>query len=180
MTTNPDEAPSTHAPIPPDGEFRRLFDAEFGWVCRTLRRLGVSVGDLEDVAQELFVTVHRNFADYDPQRPLKPWLFSFALRFASNYRRLARTRGHDGDEKLARLPSGDPNAEARDLVLRALATLEFAPRSLVVMHDLEGFDAPEIASQLGIPLNTVYSRLRVARAAFRDAIQRLQTSGGAP
>lgn len=185
MTTSSAETPETD-PIEGDlpsidlARFRAMFDAEFAWVCRTLRRLGVAPGDLEDVAQELFVTVHRNFTDYDPARPLKPWLFSFALRFASNYRRLARTRGHGGEDALARLSAvPDANADARDLVLRALSALEFGPRSLVVMHDLEGFDAPEIASQLGIPLNTVYSRLRTARAAFRSAITELQSSGGA-
>ena len=182
MPTNPERESSSVA-SEPTGDlagFRRLFDAEFGYVCRTLRRLGVAGGDLEDVAQELFVTVHRNLGDYDPKRPLRPWLFSYALRFASNYRRLSRTRGHTGDDALGRIaaPEGS-SADARDLVLRALGTLEFDPRTLIVMHDLEGFDAPEIASQLGIPLNTVYSRLRVARAAFRDAIAELQSKGAA-
>jgi DNA-directed RNA polymerase specialized sigma24 family protein len=38
--------------------FRLMFEAEFGYVCRALRRLGVHDGDLKDVAQELFVAVH--------------------------------------------------------------------------------------------------------------------------
>ena len=182
MTTNQDEASTVADHAPRDlAEFRRLFDAEFGYVCRTLRRLGVSAGDLEDVAQDLFVTLHRNFADYDPKRPLRPWLFSFALRFAANYRRLSRTHGHTGDDSLARIPAPErAGDDARDLVLRALGELEFDPRILIVMHDVEGFDAPEISSQLGIPLNTVYSRLRVAREAFRSAIKKLQSSGDMP
>jgi RNA polymerase sigma-70 factor (ECF subfamily) len=158
--------------------FRSLFDAEFGYVCRALRRLGVPAGDVEDVAQELFVTVHHNLAEYDARRALRPWLFSFALRFAANYRRLARNQGHVSDEALRRLPAGDANAEARDVVLRALEGLDFDRRTVIVMHDLEGFDAPEIATQLGIPLNTVYSRLRLARAEFRSAVEALQSKGG--
>jgi RNA polymerase sigma-70 factor (ECF subfamily) len=46
------------------------------------------------------------------------------------------------------------------------------------MHDLEGFDAPEIAAQLGVPLNTVYSRLRRARAEFRVFIEGAAPKGG--
>ena len=45
--------------------------------------------------------------------------------------------------------------------------------------DLEGFDAPEIARQVGIPVNTVYSRLRVGRAEFQAAVEQLQSKGDA-
>jgi RNA polymerase sigma-70 factor (ECF subfamily) len=162
--------------------FRSLFDGEFGYVCRALRRLGVQHSDIEDVAQELFVAVHRTLHDYDSRRALRPWLFSFALRFAANYRRLARNQGHVSDGALRDVASGvrDADAEARDMVLRALAGLDFDRRTVIVMHDLEGFDAPEIATQLGIPVNTVYSRLRLARADFRSAVETLQSKGGAP
>jgi RNA polymerase sigma-70 factor (ECF subfamily) len=173
-------SPSTPASAAQAAPFRSLFDAEFGYVCRALRRLGVHAADLEDVAQELFVAVHRNLGEYDSRRALRPWLFSFALRFAANYRRLARNQGHVSDCALKHVPaSGDANSEARDIVLRALGLLDFDRRTVVVMHDLEGFGAPEIASQLGIPLNTVYSRLRLARADFRAAIETLQRGGDA-
>ena len=158
-------------------EFRSLFEAEFAFVCRSLRRLDVHEGDLKDVAQELFVAVHQRLASYDPARPIRPWLFSFVVRYASNYRKLARNHDHlSVDETPLRTES--PKLEARDLILRALARLDFDRRTIIVMHDLEGFDAPEIADQLGIPLNTVYSRIRLARADFREAIAKLQQKGG--
>jgi RNA polymerase sigma-70 factor (ECF subfamily) len=163
-----------------EGAFRGLFDAEFGYACRALRRLGVHAADVEDVAQELFVAVHRGLPAYDPGRPLRPWLFSFALRFAANYRRLARHRGHASDLELSDVPaSRHSSAEARDLVLRALGELDFDRRTVVVMHDLEGFHAPEIAAQLGVPVNTVYSRLRIGRAEFQAAVEALQSKGDA-
>jgi RNA polymerase sigma-70 factor (ECF subfamily) len=139
----------------------------------------VREADIKDVAQELFVAVYHRLGEYDASRPSKPWLFSFSLRFAANYRRLSRTRGHVSDDVLYAhaLPANDH--EARDLVLRALAELDFERRVVIVMHDLEGFAAPDIASQLGVLLNTVYSRLRLARADFRNAVERLQTERGA-
>jgi RNA polymerase sigma-70 factor, ECF subfamily len=157
-------------------EFRGLFEAEFGYVCRSLRRLGVEVADLPDVAQELFLAVHRQLPIYDRARPVRPWLLSFSLRFAANYRRLARKRVFHVDTDTA--DHSVPNVEERDLVLRALARLDFDRRVVLVMHDLEGLDVPEIANQTGVPLNTAYSRLRLARADFRDAVSRLQKDRG--
>jgi RNA polymerase sigma-70 factor (ECF subfamily) len=171
-------APAAH--VSPSSDFRRVFESEFAYVCRALRRLGVHAADLQDVAQELFVSVHAQLPRYDSTRPLRPWLFSFAFRYAANYRRLAR-HGHMSDLELqAGVIAADvANVEARDLVLRGLEQLAFDRRTVIVMHDLEGFDAPEIATQLGIPLNTVYSRLRTARAELRTALDSLQTKGGA-
>jgi RNA polymerase sigma-70 factor (ECF subfamily) len=163
------------AELSPD--FRRVFESEFGYVCRALRRLGVRDADLKDVAQELFVTVHAQLPRYDAARPLRPWLFSFALRYAANYRRLARNRDHVPEEHALGHEADHHDVLARDLVLRALATLDFDRRTVIVMHDLEGFDAPEISSQLGVPLNTVYSRLRLARAELRAAVGSLQGEG---
>lgn len=160
-------------------EFRKLFEAEFGFVCRALRRLGVHEGDLPDVAQELFVTVHRRISEFDRSRAPRPWLFSFAVRYASNYRRLARHDVVSSDAPAVPHAGGaDSGVEARDLVLRALAKLTFERRTVIVMHDLEGFPAPDIASDLGVPLNTVYSRLRLARADFRIAVEDLQRVKG--
>ncbi|WP_394829926.1 RNA polymerase sigma factor [Pendulispora albinea] len=173
--------PSTHGPAPAvlSATFRAIFESEFGFVCRSLRRLGVREADLQDVAQELFVTVHQRHGEYDPSRPLRTWLFSFSLRFAANYRRLARVRGHVSDDVLERRPaSRSEDGEARDLVLRGLEALDFDRRTVIVMCDLEGFAAPEVAEQLGIPLNTVYSRLRLAREDFREAIARLDNRNG--
>ena len=157
--------------------FRQIFDAEFAFVCRALRRLGVRESDLRDVTQELFVSIHRQLDAHDASRPLKPWIYSFALKHASNYRRLARLRGHHSIDAITPIAVEDSDAGARDLVLRALATLDFDRRTVLVMHDLEGFAAPEIAEATATPLNTVYSRLRTAREEFRTAVAALEEGG---
>lgn len=147
-------------------------------VCRSLQRLGVRRADLQDVAQELFLAVHQRLHTYDPARPVRPWLFGFSLRFASNYRRLRRLHGHVSDAGLGGQAAPDTEVEARDIVLRALGELDFDRRVALVMHDLEGFGAPDMAAQLGLNLNTVYSRIRLARDDFRGALARLQAKGG--
>jgi RNA polymerase sigma-70 factor (ECF subfamily) len=170
-------------PRPPDAPplsvaFRTLFDAEFGYVCRSLRRLGVREADVLDVAQELFLAVHHRLGEHVPGRPVRPWLFAFSLRFAANYRRNAWHRVRSDEGRDAGAAADGAHSEARDLVLRALDQLDETRRAVLVMHDLEGFDAPEIAVLTGALLNTVYSRLRLARADFRQAVARLQGTEG--
>lgn len=158
--------------------FREVFEAELAYVVRSLRRLGVHEVDVEDVAQEVFVLVHARFGDYDPARPVRPWLFSFATRVAANYRRLARHRREAGDRAPERHATASPSpeeraaqSEARELLLRALERVPFERRTVVVMHDLDGFATSVIAESLAIPLNTVYSRLRIGRAELEEAIR---------
>jgi RNA polymerase sigma-70 factor (ECF subfamily) len=155
-----------------DAEFRQLFREEFVYVCRSLRRLGVRAGDADDVAQEVFMTVHARRAEYDARRPRRPWLYAFVVRYAANYRRLKRHLAEPIEriERLALAPRSSA-IEARDEVLRALDRLPDEQRFAFVMHDLEGFEAPEIAALTAAPLNTVYSRIRLGRAAFRAALE---------
>ena len=54
----------------------------------------------------------------------------------------------------------------------ALATIDMGRRAVLVLHEIEEMTAPEIAHVLGIPLNTVYSRLRVARTELEQALAR--------
>lgn len=160
--------------------FRAIFDAEFDWVCRTLRRLGVRQSDLEDAAQETFLAVAGKLGEYDPARPLRPWLFGYAMRIAANQRRKKKDDSTDAaDEVASTAATPEREAElsqAKDLALRALEKIDDDRRAIFVMHDIEGFGAPDIAALLSIPQNTVYSRLRVARGEFDGAIKRLTES----
>ena len=161
--------------------FRALFESEFAFVWRTLRRLGVAERDLEDTVHDMFVLVHDRLGEYDPRRPLRPWLFGIAYRMASDYRRLARHRRELLDDRPTEPADGQPGAderleaeEVRRIVLDALEALDLDKRAVVVLHDLEGHAIPEVAAALGIPLNTAYSRLRLGRAECKAAVLRLQ------
>jgi RNA polymerase sigma-70 factor (ECF subfamily) len=166
-------------------DFRALFREHFRFVCVSLRRLGVQDGDVEDVAQEVFVVVHRKLPTYDWSRSVSIWLFGICLRSAANYRRLARHRRqvHPQIEvdvaDTQPLPDERLSTEAsRRLVNAALDSIEPDRRTVFVMHDLNEFSAFEIADMLSIPPNTVYSRLRVAREEFKKAVARLRAAGG--
>jgi RNA polymerase sigma-70 factor (ECF subfamily) len=177
---------AAHAPLPRepspvsaiDPRFVQAFRAEFRGVATLLRRLGVRPGDVEDVTQELFLTVHRRWADYDPARPVRPWLRAFAVRAAADYRQLARVRRERSDDTLDptdEAAGADAQIEARDqrrAVMEALDALAPERRDVLVLVDLEESPVPEAAEALGVPLNTAYSRLREARKDFAAAVRR--------
>jgi RNA polymerase sigma-70 factor (ECF subfamily) len=165
-------------------DFRGLFDEYLHYVFHTLRRLGVPDRDLEDMTHEVFLRVYQRRDQYDPTRPARAWLFGFALRVAAGYRRLARHRRElleTGPEQPDSRPSAAENLEHDenlDLAFSALSTLPLERRAVFVLHELDGCAIPEVAAALGIPLNTAYSRLRLARADFKAAAKRLALQQG--
>jgi len=61
-------------------DFQDVYRREISYVVHTLRRLGVHSAELEDVAHDVFLAVHRHFAERDAARPLRPWLFGFCSK----------------------------------------------------------------------------------------------------
>ncbi len=166
--------------------FPEVFAAHFGYVWAALRRLGVSERDLEDVTQDVFLKVFDRLSDFIPARPIRPWLFGFALRVASDYRRLARNRrellGAQNGEAVDPAPSALEcviRAEALDLAQAALDELDLDRRAVFILHELDDCSIPEVAEALNIPLNTAYSRLRLAREQFTASARRLALRRGA-
>lgn len=181
--------PAVSAAVPDPAEAPRLdstavFQREFRYVWNSLRRLGVHERDLEDMTHDVFVRVHDQLPLFDDARPLRPWLFGIALGAATNYRRLARHRV----DLVAELPeSSDANGAAEELLLRrervelvhaALQKVPLEQRAVLVLHELDGYTIPDVATTLGLTLNTAYSRLRLGREAFRSALRRLASQRG--
>ena len=159
--------------------FRAMYEANVDFVWRNLRRLGVPFSEADDKTQEVFVIAHRRFEDFvDRGHGPRAWLFQIALRVASDARRHRRRHPEDPDGGSAqeRECIDPPQAhavarrEALDRLDRALATIDVNRRAVLVLHEIEEMTAPEIAQTLGIPLNTVYSRLRVARSELEAAL----------
>lgn len=154
---------------------------------RFLRRMGVREADLDDVVQEVLIAVMQRWSDYDSSRPVRPWLFAFAARTASSWRRSARSTREAlsaPDERALHdeQPSPHEHAESRQrrqAVIDALQTLDEDQRAVLVMIDIEMMSAPEVSAALEVNLNTVYSRLRLGRAAFTTAIRRWTLQRGA-
>jgi RNA polymerase sigma-70 factor, ECF subfamily len=175
--------PLTRDPEPPNAvvpSFPRLFEEQAGYVWTTLRRLGVRHRDLEDLTHDVFVQVFRQLEQYDSSRPMKPWLFGFAFRIASKHRSRHANRFEVPEQGEA--VDAQPNPaeqllanERRELAWSALDELELNRRAVFILHELDGCPIPEVAEQLGMPLATAYSRLRLAREDFAQAARRLRS-----
>jgi RNA polymerase sigma-70 factor, ECF subfamily len=166
-------------------DFHVLYRQQASYVLRTLRRLGVRPAEVDDLAQEVFTVVFRRLADYDPSRPIGPWLFGIAYRIVSVHhrarsRRIVEVRAEALE--LAADDAHDPEAsvadqQARRLLLQALDVLDLDQRAALVMHDIDGQPVPAIAETLGVPVPTVYSRLRAARARLTSRVRQLRLLG---
>jgi RNA polymerase sigma-70 factor (ECF subfamily) len=159
-----------------------LYRAHVDYVWRTVRRLAGDAGEVEDLVHDTFIVLSRRWPDYDPTRPLRPYLFGIAYRVVLHARRRRRRELPAADVELADGASSPLEqaeaAAARRLVLAALMALSLEERAVFVLHELEEESAPEVAAAIGIPVNTVYSRLRRARRKFARAATRLQRTGG--
>lgn len=153
------------------------FQGEFDYLYRTLRRLGASSSEIEDLAQEVFLVLHRGWADYDVARPLRPYLFGIAFRIVSAHqRRRSRERPLAHTDIEDRSPWPDRALQAkqdRAVVLSALDRIPLPRRAVLVMHDIDDVPMTEVAAVLSIPLFTAYSRLRKARKELEVTVRRL-------
>jgi RNA polymerase sigma-70 factor (ECF subfamily) len=156
--------------------FDDVYARELDYVWRTLGRLGVPSADLADATHDVFFVVFQRWADFDATRPVRPWLFGIARRVAAAVRR------REPVAESVEVPVGggrrDARDDERDLLWIALAGLDEDRRVVVILHDLEGHTSAAIAEMLAVPVNTVSSRLRLARADLVAAVRRLQ--GRAP
>lgn len=149
--------------------FQALYHQHFDFVWRSLRRLGVAPASVEDAVQDTFIVVHRRIADLRPDASAKAFLFAIALRVAHDYRRSARRKATEKlDEDALSTREAGPfdrlaKAEATRVLERFLDSLDDDKRAVFASAELEGMTAPEISEALQVPVNTVYSRLRLAR-----------------
>ncbi len=155
--------------------FDEVYAANFAFVWRVLRTFGVTEPAIEDAVQDVFVVVHRRLGDFEGRAAVTTWLFSIARRIASGYRR--RTHGHRTEE-LVDDPVGTADtfaalsrAQAAATVMSILEGMDEDKRVVFALVELEQMSIPEVASILHINLNTAYSRLRLARAAFEVAVR---------
>ncbi len=143
-----------------------------------LRMLG-NRGDAEEVAQEVFLRVHRSIRKFRGESRLSTWLYAITSRLCLSRLKSGGRGRLAGEAALARVPDGNPApgttleaAEAGAAVHRAIAQLDGEQRAVVVMRDIHGLSYEEIAAALDLPLGTVRSRLHRARMELKERLER--------
>lgn len=156
-----------------------------GTVLRFARGMCSNNVDADDVAQETLITAARGLADLKSDKALRPWLYQVARSFCIKQRR----RGPHAptafvvDHELVGPSAPDREAEGREIagaLTAAIHGLDPRYREVLLLRDVEGLSAPEVADVLGLHLDTVKTRLHRARAQVRERVTPAVSAGGRP
>jgi RNA polymerase sigma-70 factor, ECF subfamily len=186
MATSPAEAADHAATHLDDAElsvavpsFPELCTRYFEFVWKCARAFGSKSDEIDDVVQDVFLVVQRRHADLKDERLARSWIYSITRRVVSSQRRRKRERdsraASDVDSLISTQQSplavAEHNFEVR-LLSALLDGLDERKREVFVLSEIMEMSGREIAETIGVPMNTVYSRLRAAREEFDAAAQR--------
>jgi RNA polymerase sigma-70 factor (ECF subfamily) len=152
-------------------DFQSVYAAWFADVLRWIRALGAPSVDQDDLAQEVFLIVHRRLADFDG-RSMGGWLYRITANQVRDHRRLrwirsVFKRGIPVSEQLE-APGPTPvmaleTREKQRMLEALLAELSEPLRATFVLFEADGYTAEEIAEFQRSSINTVRARIHRAR-----------------
>lgn len=140
--------------------------------------------DAEDVLQDSMIALARSFRDFRGNSSLATWLFTITRSFCIKKRRKSKF-APDREESLdqitergeTQLPSSEPSphqqAESTELwqqIQSAIQGIETVHREVLLLRDIEGLSAKEVAQIVGISVPAVKSRLHRARRELRELL----------
>lgn len=163
----------------PTENFREFFAEHHAFVWRSARRLGAPEHGIDDVVQDVFLAVHSQFDRFEGRSAIKSWLFGIThntvkmhRRREARRRRRAEAAGHQVVAQ--RRADATERHAAIDLLDRLIRKLDPDKRTVFVLIELEDVEPKEVARSLGISVNTVHSRLRLARKRLHAEVRRLR------
>jgi len=157
-----------------------VFDEQLDYVFVTLRRLGVHPAEIEDLVQEVFIVLHRNWSALDTSRSLRPYLFGVAFRIVcAQKRRRSREVCAPYLELVDDAMAQDRALQSREsaaLLSRALQRVPLPRRAVLIMHELDEVPVREIARTIDMTTFGVHARLRKGRSELARAVRELETT----
>jgi RNA polymerase sigma-70 factor (ECF subfamily) len=166
--------------------FASIYKQYFDFVWSSARHLGASADAIDDVVQDAFIVIHSRLATLQNPGALRSWIYGVVRRTVSDFRRARRTRDAASARLGAELRSNRPLqpsplemaeiSSEMDLLESVLTEIDETKREVFVMVEVLEMTVPEVVQALDIPLNTAYSRLRLARKLFEEALARHEVS----
>lgn len=159
-------------------------------VANLVARYVYDAGEIEDIAQEVFVKAYRAIGGFRGDSAFYTWLYRIAINTAKNHlvaqsRRPPNTDVEAQDAELTEAgynlrETGTPEASllSRELAQRVAAAIRGLPdelRTAITLRELEGLSYEEIATVMECPIGTVRSRIFRAREAIDKEIAPLIT-----
>lgn len=141
---------------------------------RICTRLARESAEIDEILQETLCAITRNIHQFREEAAFTTWAYTLArthrsrtLRKQDALRRLATAAAQNGGDDPA--PALD-TSDLREAIELALGTLAALDRKVLLMRDLEGYSAVEVAVATGLTVPAVKTRLHRARVAMRDAL----------
>ncbi len=160
---------------------RQLYELHASRVFTVVRRLAADDEMAADLAQDAWCNAFQKIREFRGEAAFGTWVHRIAVNTAlTQLRQRARRRdleqGFDGRSTLGN-PDRQPASAAveRVTVQRALDMLPHGYRSVLWLHDVEGFTHEEIGARLGIAVGTSKSQLSKARARLRALVMESRT-----
>lgn len=163
-------------------EFRALYDSWFKEVARWVRLMGAPAAYQEDLAQDVFVVVHRRLHEFDGEN-VGGWLYQITRRRVRDFRQglwFRRQLASAGiDPNACHEPRANPSETLETKRTWAtleglLAQLKEPERVALILFEIEGLSGDEIAGIQGVSIHTVFSRLRRGRHKLKHALAQQQ------
>lgn len=160
-----------------EGAFGELIDRYKDLVYGLVWRLAPDRGQVDDLAQDVFLKIHRGLPYFRGEARLSTWIYRIVVNVCSEARGRSRPEVPlDAGRGAPPIEPAAPDAafagiELRDRLEKAIAQLPEQYRLLIAAHHLRGVQYEALAETLGIPLGTVKTHLHRAKRRLREIMQ---------
>lgn len=159
---------------------KTLYEKYKGQVYRTALAVTRDREAAEDILQDCFLKVYTHIDKLNGSLPLSPWLHRVTVNLSYNWVKKKHRWLQPLEEVIEQLIAGPrtlpesalERGELQGIVQKAIASLSFEHRVVIVLFYLDGFSLNEIAYILDCPVGTVKSRLHYARLTLRRKLER--------
>jgi RNA polymerase sigma-70 factor (ECF subfamily) len=157
-----------------DDAFRELVDRYKDLVFALIARTVQDRGRAEDLAQEVFLRVHRGLPYFRGEARLSTWIYRIVANVCVQEHGRPRAVSLDDDRTKVQPSAADRqfgDLELRDRLEKAIARLPANYRLLVAAHYLDGVQYEELAEALQLPLGTLKTQLYRAKQQLRRLLE---------
>jgi len=133
---------------------------------------------VDDIAQEVFITVYRNLKYFRFESQFTTWLYRITVNRCKDYLRKMNVRRifsplEEGNE-VTEFTTPTENKDVSQIVMDAISKLPVKLRMPLILKDIEGFSYQEIAETLKCEMGTVKSRIFRGREKLKEILQPLE------
>lgn len=164
----------------PTYDISDIYQKHASFIGRVITRLTGYGPHVDDLLQETFIVAHKKIHTFEGRAKVSSWLYRIAANHCMHHQRSQKRRrlfkARWAHENRGSLPEQPDRALDRDqkiaLVHEILEQLPFKQREVFVLYELEELQGETIAEIIGIPVGTVWTRLRKARKIFMQSARR--------